>query len=112
MYGLIAVILVFVTIGLKWLTMYRIRALSAELVSATTNATHARDRLQIALKEVGELERKIHVAGRNNEVGERHSVQMEKEIRDLRIQIEEESELVRQKMEITEELRKKSGPRY
>ena len=107
MFGIGVVLMILVTVGVKWLTMAQLRQLAETLAGAQTSFRQAKDRLQSTLSGKADAERKVLVLERNNQVVERRIMQLEKDLGELNARAKERADLERRKFELTEQLRKK-----
>jgi predicted nucleic acid-binding Zn-ribbon protein len=110
MFGILTGALAVAIIAVKWLTITNLKSMRADLLEAQTSAMDARNRLKVALNEKAGTERRIGTAGRSIQTAERHVAQLEKELAELQARAEEQAMIARQKLALTEDLRRKSGP--
>lgn len=110
MLGIIDILFALGTILVKWITISRLRDLDAVLLGAQASAMEARNRLKVLLNEKAGTERKITLTSKNNQAAERHILRLARELEEIQAQVEEQAEIARQKLALTEDLRRRSGP--
>ena len=110
MLGVLDLVLAVGTILVKWITISRLRDLDAVLLDTQTSAMEARNRLKIVLNEKAGSERKITITAKSNHAAERQVLRLMSELEQIQAQVEEQSEITRQKLALSEDLRRRSGP--
>ena len=110
MLGFLVGALAVAIIAVKWLSIANLRSLGAGLLDAQTSAMNARNRLKVALNEKAGTERRIAAAGRAAQTAERHISQLERELAELQAHAEEQAMIARQKLALTEDLKRNTLP--
>lgn len=110
MLGALDLVLAVGTILVKWVTISRLRDLDAILLDAQASAMEARNRLKVVFSEKANTERKIAVVAKSNQAAQRHVLRLMNELEQVQAEVEEQAEITRQKLALSEDLRRRSGP--